>query len=138
MGGKSYFCDYCCCFLKNDLNVRRKHNYGIAHTIAKKNYMRRFEDPQKILNEERLKQPCQRYFNGYCKFEMFCKNSHYDQQQLQKLQKLVEAQTKKDSRKKKKPRRWPWKTRAQKELPPSLREIDLAKLKHTNWELSWG
>lgn len=43
MGGKSYYCDYCCCFLKNDLNVRKLHNGGIAHAIAKSNYLKRYE-----------------------------------------------------------------------------------------------
>jgi len=43
MGGKSYYCDYCCCFMKNDLNVRKLHNGGISHTIAKTNYMKRYE-----------------------------------------------------------------------------------------------
>lgn len=38
--------------------------------------------------EERLKQPCLRYFSGYCKFELFCKNSHFTKKQLEKLEKL--------------------------------------------------
>lgn len=43
MGGKSYFCDYCCCFMKNDINVRKLHNSGIAHTICKANYVLRLK-----------------------------------------------------------------------------------------------
>lgn len=43
MGGKSYYCDYCCCFLKNDVNVRKTHNSGLTHNMAKLRYMRRFE-----------------------------------------------------------------------------------------------
>ncbi|XP_017130398.1 uncharacterized protein LOC108148057 isoform X2 [Drosophila elegans] len=88
MGGKSYYCDYCCCFMKNDLNVRKLHNDGISHTIAKTNYMRRYDDPEKILIEERAKIPCQRYFGGYCKFELFCKYSHYNEKEIQELEKL--------------------------------------------------
>ncbi|EDW39505.1 GL10067 [Drosophila persimilis] len=62
--GQSYFCDYCGCFMKSDLNVRKLHNNGISHTVAKYRYMRRFEDAAKILAEERLKNPCQRYSKG--------------------------------------------------------------------------
>lgn len=47
MGGKSYFCDYCCCFMKNDLNVRKLHNAGVSHCAAKANYLRRFEGKQR-------------------------------------------------------------------------------------------
>lgn len=50
MGGKSYYCDYCCCFMKNDLNVRKLHNAGVLHSAAKATYMRRFEGRKKINN----------------------------------------------------------------------------------------
>ncbi|XP_017061095.1 zinc finger matrin-type protein 5 [Drosophila ficusphila] len=136
MGGKSYYCDYCCCFMKNDLNVRKLHNDGISHTIAKTNYMRRFEDPKKILAEERQKVPCKRYFGGYCKFDLFCKYCHYSAKELQELEKLVIA--KKKSRRRKKANKWPWKTHVQPGLPPSLQPINLTRLKQTNFELSWA
>ncbi|XP_052852222.1 uncharacterized protein LOC128262166 [Drosophila gunungcola] len=138
MGGKSYYCDYCCCFMKNDLNVRKLHNDGISHTIARTNYMRRYEDPKKILIEERAKIPCQRYFGGYCKFELFCKYSHYNEKEIQELEKLVLAKKKTNYRKRKKSNQWPWKTHPQKGLPPSLQNMNLAKLKQTNFELDWG
>ncbi|XP_016997784.2 zinc finger matrin-type protein 5 [Drosophila takahashii] len=138
MGGKSYYCDYCCCFMKNDLNVRKLHNSGISHTIAKTNYMKRYEDPKKILTEERRKTPCKRYFGGYCKFEMYCKYGHYSEKELQELEKLVLAKKKSNSRKRKKSTKWPWKTHLQTGLPLSLQPIQLAKLKKTNFELSWG
>ncbi|EDV31062.1 uncharacterized protein Dana_GF15171 [Drosophila ananassae] len=138
MGGKSYFCDYCCCFMKNDINVRKLHNSGIAHTICKANYVLRLKDPRTVLMEERLKQPCLRYFSGYCKFELFCKNSHFTKKQLEKLEKLVLTQNRRESRKKQKPRKWPWKTLSQKGLPPSLQPINLTLLKKSNFELNWG
>ncbi|KAH8251234.1 hypothetical protein KR032_003901 [Drosophila birchii] len=140
MGGKSYYCDYCCCFMKNDLNVRKLHNNGIAHTIAKTNYMRRFDDPKKILEGERLKKPCKRYFNGYCKFELFCNYSHYSQKELMELEKIIINQKKSAVRKKKnKAKKLPWKPHPQTELlPPSLQPMNLAKLKETNFDLSWG
>jgi len=92
--------------MKNDLNVRKLHNGGISHTIAKTNYMKHYEgnnfcklsknifknlkiiDPKKILDEERKKTPCKRYFGGYCKFEMYCKYCHYSEKELQELEKL--------------------------------------------------
>lgn len=43
MGGKSYFCDYCRCYMKNDIKVRKTHNEGLAHTITKFTFMRRYE-----------------------------------------------------------------------------------------------
>eukprot|EP00099_Drosophila_melanogaster_P024398 NP_722687.1 uncharacterized protein Dmel_CG31922 [Drosophila melanogaster] len=139
MGGKSYYCDYCCCFLKNDLNVRKLHNGGIAHAIAKSNYLKRYEDPKKILTEERQKTPCKRYFGSYCKFETYCKFTHYSGDNLRELEKLVLARKKRKSRKKtNKCKRWPWKTHLRKGLPPSLQPINPEKLKQTDFELSWG
>ncbi|XP_030384565.1 uncharacterized protein LOC115631858 isoform X2 [Scaptodrosophila lebanonensis] len=61
MGGKSYYCDYCRCFMKNDLNVRKLHNSGLSHTVAKVTFMKQFEDPRKLLEEERAKIPCTRF-----------------------------------------------------------------------------
>ncbi|XP_037711579.1 zinc finger matrin-type protein 5 isoform X1 [Drosophila subpulchrella] len=138
MGGKSYYCDYCCCFMKNDLNVRKLHNGGIFHTIAKTNYMRRYEDPKKILDEERRKTPCKRFFGGYCKFETYCKYCHYSEKELQELERLVLAKKKANSKKRKKSTKWPWKTHTQTGLPISLQPIQLARLERTNFELSWG
>lgn len=43
MGGKSYFCDYCRCFMKNDRKVRQTHNEGLQHKIVKTSYMKMFE-----------------------------------------------------------------------------------------------
>ena len=43
MGGKSYFCDYCRCYMKNDVKLRKTHNEGLAHTIMKVAIMRRYE-----------------------------------------------------------------------------------------------
>ncbi|XP_016972059.2 zinc finger matrin-type protein 5 [Drosophila rhopaloa] len=138
MGGKSYFCDYCCCFMKNDLNVRKLHNDGISHTIAKTNYMRRYDDPKKILTEERRKIPCNRYLAGYCKFDLFCKYCHYSEKELKELEKIVLTKKKSRSRKRGKSNQWPWKTHSQTGLPPSLQNINLAKLRETNFELNWG
>ncbi|SPP79928.1 zinc finger matrin-type protein 5 isoform X1 [Drosophila guanche] len=135
--GQSYFCDYCGCYMKSDVNVRKLHNNGISHTVAKYRYMRRFDDPAKILSEERLKKPCQRYFKGYCKFDLYCNYGHYSEQELKKLEKLVAAQKKSKSRRRK-PKKWPWKTHHHAGLPPSLRPMELAKLKTSNFELNWG
>ncbi|XP_043657928.1 zinc finger matrin-type protein 5 [Drosophila teissieri] len=138
MGGKSYYCNYCCCYMKNDLNVRKLHNDGISHTIAKTNYMKCYENPKQILTEERQKIPCKRYFGGYCKFDMYCKYTHYSGKELQELKKLVLAKKRTNARKRNKGHRWPWKTHLQKGLPPSLQPINPAKLKLTDFELSWG
>ncbi|XP_034098577.1 uncharacterized protein LOC117564063 [Drosophila albomicans] len=132
MGGKSYYCDYCCCFMKNDLNVRKSHNAGIAHCTAKATYMRRFEHPRKILEEERMKIPCKRFFAGYCKFQALCKFGHFNPKQMQQLQKIVSKLKKKQSSKRKKM------PQLKQNLPPSLQSINLTKLKQSNLESSWG
>ncbi|XP_030555337.1 zinc finger matrin-type protein 5 [Drosophila novamexicana] len=132
MGGKSYYCDYCCCYMKNDLNVRKLHNAGASHTAAKGTYMRRFEDPRKILAAERSKRPCKRFFAGYCRFEQLCNFRHYTDKQMKQLEKIVSQLKKKASKKQRNPQK------TKRNLPPSLQPLDLAKLKQTNWDLSWG
>ncbi|XP_017063325.1 uncharacterized protein LOC108102692 isoform X2 [Drosophila eugracilis] len=111
---------------------------GLSHTIARINYMKRYEDPKKVLNEEHRKAPCKRYFEGYCKFEMYCKYSHYSKREFQELEKIVIAKKNSKSRNRKNSNKWPWKTHLQRGLPPSLQPITLAKLQQTNFELSWG
>ncbi|XP_062142526.1 zinc finger matrin-type protein 5 [Drosophila sulfurigaster albostrigata] len=132
MGGKSYYCDYCCCFMKNDLNVRKSHNAGIAHCTAKATYMRRFENPRKILEEERMKIPCKRFFTGYCKFQALCKFGHFNPKQMQQLEKIVSKLKKKQRSKRKKM------PQLKQNLPPSLQSINLTKLKQSNLKSSWG
>ncbi|XP_067624195.1 zinc finger matrin-type protein 5 isoform X2 [Eurosta solidaginis] len=100
MGGKSYYCDYCSCFLKNDINVRKVHNSGLGHKIAKLRYMRRFEEPRKVLEEECKKEPCIRFLSGrYCKFDLCCNSSHFNQKQLERLAKIAEKLEKSQARK---------------------------------------
>ncbi|EDW03742.1 uncharacterized protein LOC6561465 [Drosophila grimshawi] len=132
MGGKSYYCDYCCCFMKNDLNVRKLHNSGISHTAAKATYMRQFEDPRKILAAERKKKPCKRYFAGYCKFQLFCNFRHYSDKQMKQLEKIVNQLKKNRLKKKNNPQQ------AKHNLPASLQPPNLSKLMQSNWHLSWG
>ncbi|KAL9923492.1 zinc finger matrin-type protein 5 isoform 2-T2 [Glossina fuscipes fuscipes] len=86
MGGKSYYCDYCQCYMKNDVNVRKVHNSGLSHKIAKVTYMKRYENPVKVYEEEIKKTPCSRYSKGYCKFGLYCQFSHYDENQLKELE----------------------------------------------------
>ncbi|XP_034473195.1 zinc finger matrin-type protein 5 [Drosophila innubila] len=126
MGGKSYYCDYCCCFMKNDLNVRKLHNAGISHTTAKATYMRRFEDPRKMLAAERMKRPCKRYFAGFCKFQLLCNFGHYSEKQLKQLEKIVSRLKNKRSKRKKSSHK------RKSNLPPSLQSMNLSKLKKTN------
>ncbi|ALC38611.1 CG31922, partial [Drosophila busckii] len=125
--GKRYYCDYCCCYIKNDMNIRKLHNAGQSHAMAKTFYMRRFEDPLKVLTEERAKLVCNRYFSNYCKFELTCNLSHYSDHQLQQLEVLAKNKRKRN-RNKKKIRR----------LPPSLEPLQLAKLLQTDWTTKWG
>ncbi|XP_054743270.1 uncharacterized protein LOC129247922 [Anastrepha obliqua] len=91
MGGKSYYCDYCLCFLKNDINVRKIHNSGLTHKIAKIRYMRSFTDPRKVLEEECSKESCYRYLSGrYCKFDLLCNSTHFNKIQLQRLREIAD------------------------------------------------
>lgn len=153
MGGKSYYCDYCCCFLKNDVNVRKTHNSGLVHNMAKLRYMRRFEDPRKVLEQEAIKEPCMRYLNGkYCKFDLMCKFTHFNEAQLEHLRKMVKrlekAQTSKviDKRKKHNKIILPWyksgeknnKIINHKRLPESLQPINFDRINDEFLKLEWG
>ncbi|XP_068150497.1 zinc finger matrin-type protein 5 [Drosophila tropicalis] len=135
MGGKSYFCDYCCCFMKNDINVRKLHNAGMLHTAAKVTYMRRFENPAQILKKEHLKKPCRRFFSGYCQFQLFCNYGHYSPEDIKRLEKIV-GQQKKGRREKKGNKRS--KKGQNRKTPPSMQPIDINKLKGFNKNLDWG
>ncbi|KAL9930383.1 zinc finger matrin-type protein 5 isoform 1-T1 [Glossina fuscipes fuscipes] len=100
MGGKSYYCDYCQCYMKNDVNVRKVHNSGLSHKIAKVTYMKRYENPVKVYEEEIKKTPCSRYSKGYCKFGLYCQFSHYDENQLKELEVVVRRLQSKSKKKK--------------------------------------
>ncbi|XP_036328338.1 uncharacterized protein LOC118740773 [Rhagoletis pomonella] len=156
MGGKSYYCDYCCCFLKNDINVRKTHNSGLSHKMAKVRYMRRFEEPRKVLEEERNKQPCFRFLNGmYCKFDLMCNSSHFNEDQLQHLQKIAERAEKTRKRKfsskstkgSENILQFPWpnvrannkkRRRRIKRLPESLQPINFNRMNKAYLDIEWG
>nr|XP_014087359.1 zinc finger matrin-type protein 5 [Bactrocera oleae] len=153
MGGKSYYCDYCCCFLKNDVNVRKTHNSGLTHNMAKLRYMRRFEDPRKVLEQEVNKEPCTRYLNGrYCKFDLMCKSTHYNKEQLEQLRKIVKRLEKFQrpkvigKLKNDKKRMLPWHRNSEKSyklmnikrLPESLRPINFDRFNDDCLKLEWG
>ncbi|KAM7351255.1 zinc finger matrin-type protein 5 [Cochliomyia hominivorax] len=148
MGGKSYFCDYCRCYMKNDKNVRKTHNEGLAHKIVKANIMRKYEDPRKLYDEESKKQPCTRYFKSYCKYDLYCQYTHLNETQLRELKILADnlntkSQTEENTTKQcvkdatKLSSTYPWKNRITKnqkrllpkKLPPSLRPLKLKKLR---------
>ncbi|TMW54445.1 hypothetical protein DOY81_000437 [Sarcophaga bullata] len=146
MGGKSYFCDYCRCYMKNDIKLRKTHNEGLAHTIMKVAIMRRYEDPRKLYEEEIAKQPCMRYFKGYCKYDLYCRNTHFSEKQLKQLKELVVILDCKEatnslakpnvSRKFRDISKLPWINNITKKnlkllpkkLPPSLKPLSLTKL----------
>ncbi|XP_065357451.1 uncharacterized protein LOC135951692 [Calliphora vicina] len=158
MGGKSYFCDYCRCYMKNDKNVRKTHNDGLAHNIIKASIMKKYEDPRKIYEEEMNKEPCTRYMKGFCKYDLYCQFSHFNETQLKELKELVEnLNTKSNLRQTTtKPKlpvkskvlfKLPWQNKISKrsmkllpaKLPPSLRPLSFKKL--SNLDVSnnkWG
>lgn len=153
MGGKSYYCDYCCCFLKNDINVRKTHNSGLTHNMAKLRYMKRFEDPRKVLEQEIKKEPCTRYLNGrYCKFDLMCKSTHFNEEQFEHLRKMVKrlekVQTSKVTDKLKSGKQiiLPWyksigksnKIINIKRLPESLKPINFDRINDNYLQLEWG
>ncbi|CAD7000394.1 unnamed protein product [Ceratitis capitata] len=154
MGGRSYYCDYCCCFIKNDVNVRKTHNSGLIHKMTKLRYMRRFEDPKKVLEEESKKEPCTRFLNGkYCKFDLMCNSTHFNEQQLKQLRKIVEAQERTQSLKTTTTARddnsvkLPWqrfhnknniKKFKIKRLPESLKPINFNRMRNDCPNVEWG
>ncbi|XP_075152875.1 zinc finger matrin-type protein 5 [Haematobia irritans] len=151
MGGKSYFCDYCQCFMKNNINVRKTHNDALLHKMIKIRYMRRFEDPRKIYEIESHKPPCSHFLKGRCRYDLFCQSSHYNKKQLDELQQIANNLNKKTNTvNKATSKQLPWtswnegKFRKKKkanvnDLPPSLRPIQLKKLyKVLDKNNTWG
>ncbi|XP_061388236.1 zinc finger matrin-type protein 5 [Musca vetustissima] len=160
MGGKRYFCDYCQCYITNDVNVRKTHNDAVSHKINKIRYLRKFDDPRKIYKEEIRKTPCYHFLKGRCRYDLYCQSSHYTPKQLEELKLLADNLEKKE-----KPpytattnvsegtsqqllmHVLPWakntlqnkKFLKKKNLPPSLKPIKLKKLSTIlNHSISWG
>lgn len=50
MGGKTYYCDHCKCYMKNNINVRKTHNAGLSHIIAKVSHYRRYQGMENKLH----------------------------------------------------------------------------------------
>uniref|UniRef100_A0A1A9VZM0 C3H1-type domain-containing protein n=1 Tax=Glossina brevipalpis TaxID=37001 RepID=A0A1A9VZM0_9MUSC len=148
MGGKSYYCDYCQCYMKNDLNVRKVHNSGLSHKIAKVTYMKRYENPIKVYEEESAKKPCSRYHKGYCKFGLYCQFSHYNESQLKLLEIIVQRlKSKCEKQKKSSLKKYlPWLKRNSKDGHPaphlqlrSTEKMNLYKLLKVDFGKSkWG
>lgn len=145
MGGKSYWCDYCECFMKNDINVRKNHNFGTAHQIAKANYLQKFKDPEEILSEEKNKLPCKRTLNGEeCSFGFFCRFSHYSANYIARLQKIVDGNRLKKTKDIKGTNILPWKTsisqlrKPPEPTPPSLLQIDFQQINSSCFDAQWG
>lgn len=111
MGGKRYYCDYCQCFMINDIKVRKTHNDSVSHKTNKIRCMRKFDgienicnllkywlqifafdyfhlDPRKVYEEEIAKPTCRHFLRGYCRFDLYCQSSHYTQKELDELRLL--------------------------------------------------
>ncbi|XP_037910969.1 zinc finger matrin-type protein 5 isoform X2 [Hermetia illucens] len=136
--GRNYYCEYCDKRMKCSVSIRKSHNEGLPHKIAKAEYMARFKDPRDILAEERKKTPCSRFLTGKeCKFGMFCHFSHYRMDQLKELErieKMVKQPPKTEQiqiEKKNTDHKFPWKYPHEKvqnkSLPPSLQPYDIEK-----------
>ncbi|XP_005182066.1 zinc finger matrin-type protein 5 [Musca domestica] len=156
MGGKRYYCDYCQCFMINDIKVRKTHNDSVSHKTNKIRCMRKFDDPRKVYEEEIAKPTCRHFLRGYCRFDLYCQSSHYTQKELDELRLLGTSLEKKENNSRTNVsgitsqqilNPWlPWtenvlqkKKRTKKNLPPSLRPINLKKLKKIiNDSNSWG
>lgn len=97
-----------------------------------------FSDPRKVYEEETNKQPCYRYFKGYCKYDLYCQFTHYNNSQLKKLQEIVENLNLKSKKllASKKIFKHPWQTSIPKrtlkclptKLPLSLKPLNLTKI----------
>ena len=103
-------------------------------------------DPRKLYEEEIAKQPCTRYFKGYCKYDLYCRNTHFSEKQLKQLKELVVNLDRKSATNKlTKPNvvrkfrdisKMPWTNNITKKnlkllpkkLPPSLKPLSLTKL----------
>uniref|UniRef100_A0A336M428 CSON011798 protein n=1 Tax=Culicoides sonorensis TaxID=179676 RepID=A0A336M428_CULSO len=82
MGRKKYFCDYCQVRIQNNPNIIKRHNEGLLHQKSKLNHFQKYKSLKEILEMERKKTPCKRALTNSCKFDMFCRFSHYSEEQL--------------------------------------------------------
>ncbi|XP_058807461.1 zinc finger matrin-type protein 5 [Phymastichus coffea] len=89
--GKCYYCDYCERYFKDAPAARTKHLTSLQHVKNKEEHYRHFKAPEKILQEEQNKKPCNRFFRGECSFGPVCKHSHYTIEQIHELQMMVAA-----------------------------------------------
>ncbi|XP_013114174.1 uncharacterized protein LOC106091990 isoform X2 [Stomoxys calcitrans] len=95
-------------------------------------------DPRKVYEGEVRKTQCSHFFKGRCRYDLYCQASHYTQKQLDQLRQIGEnlikekqpaAATKQfNSSEEKKPQSRKRKRTKAKDLPPSLRPIQLNKL----------
>ncbi|XP_055837527.1 zinc finger matrin-type protein 5 [Episyrphus balteatus] len=144
MGGKSYWCDYCECFMKNDINVRKNHNIGTSHNIAKANYLQKFKDPEQIIVEEKIKIPCKKISNNLeCSFGFFCRFSHYTPDELNYLQFLIDKNRFKKEKDTRETDPLPWNnSKRRKQIPQptptSLLPIDFERIDDSCFNSQWG
>lgn len=87
--GKRYYCDYCDNTIPSNVVNRKKHNEGSYHQIMKNKYYSQFKDLKTIVDEERQKKPCYKFFtSGYCHFDTQCRLTHKTPHEIQYLEDL--------------------------------------------------
>ncbi|XP_001604986.1 zinc finger matrin-type protein 5 [Nasonia vitripennis] len=93
--GKRYYCDYCDRSFKDVPATRKKHLESLQHLKNKEEHYKYFKDPEIILKEEKMKNPCNRFlFKGECLFGSSCRYSHYSPAMIQQLQYIVDTRNK--------------------------------------------
>ncbi|NP_001279876.1 zinc finger matrin-type protein 5 [Callorhinchus milii] len=92
---RTYFCDYCGRSFQDNLHNRKKHLQGVQHQRAKKFWFDSFRDTATILAEELTKKPCRKFLqSGQCDFGASCKFSHMTDEDVQRLRRKVDEETK--------------------------------------------
>ncbi|XP_077262064.1 zinc finger matrin-type protein 5 [Temnothorax americanus] len=88
--GKTYYCDYCDRFFKDDVEARKKHLSSLQHVANRESHYKTYKDPETILKEIYNKTPCKRYMTvGDCAFGLGCRFSHYTPLMIWELQQLA-------------------------------------------------
>ncbi|XP_031623178.1 zinc finger matrin-type protein 5 [Contarinia nasturtii] len=90
--GKMYYCDYCDKRMRDDPNIKKKHNEGLPHQKARNEHYAHYKTAQEILRDEYKKKPCAKFPNGSCQFGASCRFSHYTPAQIEKVKEQAEIE----------------------------------------------
>lgn len=94
--GKRYYCDYCDKTMVSSISIIRTHMKGVPHQKLVNDHYQQYKDPETVLKEESIKNPCSKFARGECKFGSICRYSHYTPYELNEIRLKVATKTNKE------------------------------------------